>query len=141
MKKAAIYLFSFMLLFLFSCKKEKATIDTDEQTIEIKTDSVKSSEIIQNWEGEYKGIFPCEDCDGIETSLTLNFDNSFVQISHYIGKGGPYESKGSFEFDEDKQQFMLSYEDGSQALYKLSEYSIILLDESENEMDEYRLSR
>lgn len=141
MKKTLVYLFSFLLLFLFSCKKEQSGKQIEQQTLETEVELEETSDSTTDWDGEYKGIFPCGDCDGIEISLTLNFDNTFVQTDYYIGKGGPYESRGDFVFDEEKHEFTLLYEDGSLAKYRLDKYSISLLDQNDDEMEEYRLEK
>ncbi len=39
-----------------------------------------------DWAGEYKGVVPCADCEGIETSLTLNMDQSYQLSTIYLGK-------------------------------------------------------
>ena len=51
--------------------------------------------------GEYKGIFPCADCEGIETELELNPNNRYELKETYLGKGKENESKvkGTFSFD------------------------------------------
>ena len=53
--------------------------------------------------GEYKGIFPCADCQGIETELELKADKTYELTQEYLGKGKNNESKGkgTFGFDPD----------------------------------------
>lgn len=48
--------------------------------------------------GVYKGILPCADCEGIETTITLNKDNTFHIKTTYLGnKGGTFEENGTFK--------------------------------------------
>ncbi|WP_392564007.1 copper resistance protein NlpE [Orbus wheelerorum] len=35
------------------------------------------AKISLDWSGVYQGVFPCADCEGIDTSLTLNSDDTF----------------------------------------------------------------
>ncbi len=47
------------------------------------------------WDGNYQGTTPCEDCDGIQTVIQLNTDNTYKLIAKYIGKGDSvYQEKG-----------------------------------------------
>ncbi|WP_374663044.1 copper resistance protein NlpE [Acinetobacter sp.] len=54
-----------------------------------------------DWAGEYKGIFPCADCEGIEIELELKDNKTFELSEKYLGKGDgkKFESQGSFSFD------------------------------------------
>lgn len=36
-----------------------------------------------DWQGAYSGVMPCADCEGIETELQLNKDQTYRLISHY----------------------------------------------------------
>ncbi len=37
-----------------------------------------------DWSGQYYGVLPCADCEGIETILTLNQDYTFILTSKYL---------------------------------------------------------
>lgn len=131
--KTKIFLLVVIVSIIFtSCKKEKTSDerpDTDSIAIVEAPDTVHTTQNSIDWEGEYKGITPCEDCDGVEMSVVLNFDNTFTQSLNYIGKGGPYESKGTFEWDETGSKVTLKFEDGSEAKYLVGEGMISLLDD------------
>jgi copper homeostasis protein (lipoprotein) len=47
----------------------------------------------------YSGIVPCADCEGIETSVTLKSDSSYVLHLLYIGRKS--KGPGSNEFSEE----------------------------------------
>jgi len=52
-----------------------------------------------DWSGRYKGVLPCADCQGIETTLILKDDYTFHLIRTYLGKPGKTFSKnGKFGF-------------------------------------------
>lgn len=146
MKTNKFLLIAIVFIVFASCKKEKTNDETPDKdsivVVEI-PDTVHTAKTSIDWEGEYKGILPCEDCDGMETTILLNFDNTFVQTVNYIGKGGPYESKGSFEWDETGNSVVLKFDDGSQAKYMIGEGKISLLDDYGNslESDEYVLRK
>lgn len=56
-----------------------------------------------DWPGEYKGVFPCADCQGIETELELKADKAYELKQKYLGKGknSEFKVKGTFSFDAD----------------------------------------
>ena len=77
MKSKIFFCFCIVLL-ITSCKKENQT--TDLEVVEAKTDTTlvfgneHNSQNSLDWEGVYKGILPCADCDGIETEIVINSD-------------------------------------------------------------------
>ena len=107
MKKSLIAI-SLVSIFLVACNKAE-TPKTDEQTppatsTENSTEVVDSAHTAENsldWNGTYKGVLPCADCEGIETELELNLDKTYKLKETYLGKGDgkAFESKGSFAFD------------------------------------------
>ena len=54
-----------------------------------------------DWPGEYKGVLPCSDCQGIETELELKMDKTYELSEEFLGRANGQESKitGTFEFD------------------------------------------
>lgn len=45
----------------------------------------------------YTGTFPCADCDGVKTTLTLFGTGDYTLNSIYIDKGDPYTEKGTWQ--------------------------------------------
>ncbi|WP_173910217.1 copper resistance protein NlpE [Acinetobacter sp. Marseille-Q1618] len=65
-------------------------------------DAAHNAETSLDWAGKYKGLFPCADCEGIETELKLNADKTYELEEEYKGgKGNGTENKvkGTFTFD------------------------------------------
>lgn len=62
-----------------------------------------TAETSLDWAGEYKGVFPCADCQGIETELDLKADKTYELTEEYLGKGkgNEFKVKGTFSFDPD----------------------------------------
>jgi uncharacterized lipoprotein NlpE involved in copper resistance len=67
-----------------------------------------TAETSLDWPGEYKGVFPCADCQGIETELELKADilsgiKTYELKQEYLGKGknSEFKVKGTFSFDAD----------------------------------------
>ncbi len=52
-----------------------------------------------DWAGNYQGVLPCADCEGMATILVLQPDNSYrLQQFHIDGKANPEEHKGYFNW-------------------------------------------
>lgn len=50
-----------------------------------------------DWPGTYRGVLPCADCEGIETTVVLAADGTFRAQSRYLGKNdAPIAEQGSF---------------------------------------------
>jgi heat shock protein HslJ len=92
-------------------------------------DSSHNSANSLDWAGEYKGVIPCADCEGIATSLTLNMDNSYQLSTTYLGKNAmPFEQQGHFEWDAKGSVIRLLEQKNGPALYKVGENQLIQLD-------------
>lgn len=53
-----------------------------------------------DWSGTYRGMLPCADCEGIETTIVLQDDGHYQQQSRYVGKSSPvFNHQGSFTWD------------------------------------------
>jgi len=70
----------------------------------IKTDETLSkgdnSMVSLDWNGNYKGTIPCADCQGIETSITLHKDGSYILKTKYLGKSDAVNEKtGKFTWN------------------------------------------
>jgi copper homeostasis protein (lipoprotein) len=91
--KNYIILFFASLIFLFACSGKPQT------ETEAEADKTEAS----MYAGVYGGILPCADCEGIDTELTLNEDNTFTFIEFYLNKSesdlflteGSWETEGS----------------------------------------------
>lgn len=82
-----------------------------------------------DWNGEYGGTIPCADCEGIETVITLNTDNTYRKVSTYIkgDKKDTFVEAGDFTWTTDGENIIVS--SGSRKhLYKVGENRLIMLD-------------
>lgn len=119
-----------LALFTTACSeapKEDTAIDTTQvQTEAAKTVPVgDTSQNSLDWAGSYEGVLPCASCEGIQTLITLQSDNSFVQETVYLGKDEKIlKLMGKAAWDEKGQKITL--EDGTQ--YLVGENQLIMLD-------------
>lgn len=127
-----------LFISLNSCKdnaksETENTSETTEETTAIP--DMHTSESSLDWDGTYKGTLPCADCEGIETTLTLNTDKTYTKQSIYLGKeDATFETKGTFSWNEDGSVITLSEEDSGTGMYKVGENQIWHLDRSGNQV-------
>lgn len=82
-----------------------------------------------DWPGVYEGVLPCASCEGIQTTLTLQADNSFELKSIYLGKDETiFKEAGKFDWDSNGSKIILS--DGSK--YLVGENQLFMLDTDGN---------
>lgn len=99
-----------MLLFLLSfsgCKnsnkQEELIVDDAMFEFEETTEADEHTAINSlDFLGIYKGVLPCADCEGIETSIELGTGNSYSKKTTYLGKENQsvIESSGVFTWNE-----------------------------------------
>lgn len=78
-----------------------------------------------DWPGVYEGVVPCASCEGIQTILTLQADNSFELKSIYLGKDESiFKVAGKFDWDSNGSKITLS--DGTK--YLVGENQLFMLD-------------
>jgi copper homeostasis protein (lipoprotein) len=83
-----------------------------------------------DWPGNYRGMIPCADCEGIETTVSLNKNQDFQIRSIYLGKAiKPRMDKGKFTWNSDGNSITLTDSGGHvYAKYKVQENALIQLD-------------
>ncbi|MGB5887821.1 MAG: copper resistance protein NlpE [Acinetobacter venetianus] len=151
MKKSIIAL-SLASVFLVACSKADNK-NNQEQTPTaaseaVAVDSAHTAENSLDWNGTYKGVLPCADCEGIETELELNADKTYELKETYLGKGDgkAFESKGSFQFDTNNTSVIELDKTGDNRKYFVAEGYLKALDMEGNEItgdlaDKYELKK
>lgn len=92
------FILSFIVLFLVSVQACKNPDRLSKDEILAMADSSRNA---LDWDGTYYGILPCDDCDGIETAITIYYDNTFVKKTRHLGKEeGFSEISGTFTWNE-----------------------------------------
>ncbi|PID68607.1 MAG: hypothetical protein CR968_01265, partial [Flavobacteriia bacterium] len=85
------YVLALALVFS-ACKTDKTKSTTIDE---------HSAEYALDYEGVYKGTYPCADCSGIQVALTLNPDKTFVYETVYMDKkDGRFVYKGNYTVKE-----------------------------------------
>ncbi len=78
--------------------------------------------------GVYQGILPCGDCNGIDTTLTLNLNDTYVIQKVYVGSDkSPIITSGDVKWSDDGNVLELSGEDEQQNRYFVSYHQLTLI--------------
>ncbi len=86
-----------------------------------------------DWAGTYSGVVPCADCEGIETSITLNQDRTYVMKTRYLGEDAKaFERQGTFSWNEEGNKIQLSGLADGPDRYLVGENALIQLDKAGN---------
>ncbi len=86
----------------------------EEQGISTETfvDSDHNANNALDWNGTYQGTLPCADCPGIDISITLKQDGTYILEQSYQGKEDSEEkSEGQFSWNESGNTVTLSSEE------------------------------
>jgi copper homeostasis protein (lipoprotein) len=111
--------------------------------------SADNSQTSLDWAGSYRGVLPCADCEGIQTVILLNKDNSYTIQTKYLGKSDSMmEHTGKISWNEQGNTIAL---DGSgnpdlADRYQVGENSLTRLDKDGKKIigeleDKYVLSK
>lgn len=144
--KKQILLLALVVLTAWGCNTEtktKVLADSNAVSDGIDTsavDNVPGNDMhnAQNsldWEGTYKGLTPCADCEGIETEVTLKKDMSFVIKTKYKGKSDKFsEEHGKFKWDDKGSNITLEGLKGHPAQFFVGENTLTQLDMNGNKV-------
>lgn len=140
-----------LLTILLSCgkknKQQESEVLTTESTQVLQSvDGGHNSQNALDWEGVYRGVLPCADCEGIKTYITLLKDNKYRATTEYMGKSDKQiHESGSFIWDESGAVIVIGEGDNKQ-LYKVGENILFHLDKEGNQItgdlaDKYKLMK
>lgn len=103
----AIFLLASMLL--LGCADPDANANAGlssdgNNTTTTVADPAHNSRHALDWNGRYVGVLPCADCEGINTTLTLQQDGHYQLGTQYLGKSEQiFRELGQFEWDDSGQ--------------------------------------
>ena len=97
-----------------------------------KTSKIQSAHNSQNsldWDGIYRGTLPCADCQGIQTPIYLNKDQTYTIKTKYLGReNNEQETSGKFTWNKEGNIIQLENTGGSPGKYKVKEGALVHLD-------------
>ncbi|MCC7507126.1 MAG: copper resistance protein NlpE N-terminal domain-containing protein [Saprospiraceae bacterium] len=92
--------------------------------------------IAQKVAGQYQGVTPCADCDGIEYLLTLNSDYTYLGAMMYRGKAAaPVSLTGKWSFVADNKIKLDFTPPEGMNQFEIGENHLILLDQQGQRID------
>jgi len=111
------------------------TIGCKTSTTNTIADTAHNSKNALDWAGNYEGTLPCADCEGIQTNIKLNYNDSFIIEYNYLGKEEPYFSyAGKIEWSSDGNKISLR-EKSNVVQYIVGENVLIQLDLKGNKIE------
>ena len=132
-KNIIIMVCAIAMIMGFSACKSKNPTATDELLIGQIVDMEHNSRNSLDWAGTYMGVVPCADCPGIETTVTLNQDETYTMVLRYIDRGGVFESKGTFKWNDAGSAVILTdSKDQTITHFSVGENQLIQLDTEGN---------
>lgn len=139
-----IALFLVVIALMVSCNEQPSNTPIEEITIDtvavaqpeaVPDTSVVSTAVADNsfnaldWAGNYGGVLPCADCEGIQTVITLSKNLTYEISTQYLGKSDrKYIQKGTFEWNAAGNSITLIDVQKAPAKYLVGEEHLIKLD-------------
>ena len=129
------------LVCLISCKDQEKTaesnsLESSSEEISTKPDNAHNSQNSLDWDGVYEGVLPCEDCEGIETSIRLKKNLDYVLSQHYLGRAEDEENNlnetGKFEWN--KQGNTISLGERQKLYFRVSENYLLQVFKDESKV-------
>lgn len=109
-------------------------------------DAAHTSKNSLDWNGTYRGVLPCADCEGIDMVLSLWPDNRYSLQRRYKGKSTDIiTTTGILTWNADSNSISVA-DDGQITQFKVTENQLIMLDMSGNQItgllaDHYKLTK
>lgn len=79
-------LFIMFAVFIQSCNTEQSEKSNGTAMNGEGFEEHHTSQNSLDYQGVYIGILPCDDCEGVETTIALGVDNVFLKKERFIGK-------------------------------------------------------
>lgn len=132
----------------FACKSEKTDdVAKANENSALAIPDAHNSQNSLDWNGVYRGLVPCADCEGIETRITLKSDGTFMRSLKYLGKEqNSFFDQGNFTWDASGSKITLSGENEETQMYQVGENVLFHLDKEGNRItgdlsENYKLAK
>lgn len=122
-------------IFFFASACSGTTKNESQEPAITQSADAHTSQISLDWDGTYSGILPCADCEGIETVIRLNKDNSFSFSQKYLGKETTQgiNTSGTFTWTADGNKIILSITNNNR-MFQVGENKLTWLDNDGNKI-------
>jgi len=132
-----------VVIVLASCQTQKTASSDKANEGMKKTDAAHTSQNALDWDGTYRGFLPCDDCEAVQTTVSLKKDLTFTIKTKYLGKSDSvYQTAGKFSWNEKGNTVTLILPDKSQTTqYLVGENLLTQLDKQGNKITGDNASR
>ena len=114
-----------------NCKSSSQGITPSATT----SDTTHTSKTSVDWDGIYRGVLPCADCEGIETTITLGKDAHYTLRTRYLGTSDSiYETSGKFSWSEQGNSIRLENASMDANNFFVGENALTQLDKDGNKI-------
>lgn len=133
MKKITVTLLLCIVVLFTSCQKQtNSNANVNDSIAVAKVIDAKNT---LDYEGTYKGVLPCADCEGIETTLCLNENSTYTIRTTYLGKGTKiFEQKGTFSWNKSGNIITFDNIENGPNQYEVAKNTLTQLDMSEKKI-------
>jgi len=115
------------MVFLVSCQKQTKNEAVDKDSTAVA--KVIDAKNTLDYEGTYKGILPCADCEGIQTEICINENATYTLKTTYLGKGAKiFIQKGNFSWNKKGNIISLENVANGPNQYEVAKNSLTQLD-------------
>ncbi|MEG1405392.1 MAG: copper resistance protein NlpE [Alistipes sp.] len=130
MKKIIIPVMALMLCACGGNTQNKNQIQTaSESSDQVDTHNAQNA---LDYVGTYTGTFPAADCPGIETTLTLNEDQTYTLDQSYIERDAAFMTKGDYTVNDN---LLTLIEPTMKTYFKVEENRLRRLDADQKPID------
>ncbi len=114
---------------------EDPSVEVENTMTESMVPDMHTTESAVDWNGTYNGVMPCASCEGIDTTVMLNSDNTYTIVSVYKGDadGATFTDTGTLTWSDDGSTVTLSGDDAK--MFFVSEGYIQALDANGQKID------
>lgn len=133
MKLSLKYIFILVIGIVFTTSCNNKMNSKDNESFEDEHTAQNSLD----WSGYYYGVLPCADCEGIETTLSLTNDQSYVLVSKYLSVKEPHIDtlKGKFTWSGNNIQLDGIKSGERSSMFKIEENQVKYLNMEGNEVE------
>ncbi|MBO2544213.1 copper resistance protein NlpE N-terminal domain-containing protein [Salegentibacter sp. BDJ18] len=127
------------LVCLVSCKDENKELELETTEISKKSEITPSNDVFSardslDWTGIYEGFLPCEDCEGIETSIEIEKNRDYTLSQEFKGRAGDNSLQETGKFKWDKQGNTISLGERQKLYFQVSQNYLLQVFKDESKV-------
>jgi len=131
MKRTVFILLNFLFLLFPGCNSPQSEQEETKSKPGVSTvpPDMHTSQIALDYYGTYKGVFPCADCEGIETTILLKENEKYEIAEKYLWKSDSvFRESGKFTWSDDGRIITLEGLENRSSQFQVGENKLFQLD-------------